>query len=145
MWRFYVKYYREKKKKIAVFHGKCSDELHFFYFHQLRILQLGTAMPHTQSEIILIAIIFHWEEGNSTVSSWEPLLCETDSLEEASQFTTILIPSSLGSTVIYPIYIHCHCDFGQPTWHTYPLETYLLQTSTPCPKRHYTHCISNIK
>lgn len=136
MWRFYVKYYREKKKKkIAVFHGKCSDELHFFYFHQLRILQLGTAMPHTQSEIILIAIIFHWEEGNSTVSSWEPLLCETDSLEEASQFTTILIPSSLGSTVIYPIYIHCHWlwsthlthisarDLPSPDINTMPKET----------------------
>lgn len=46
-WRFYVKYYCEKRNCSVPW--QMFIKLHFFfYFHQLRILQLGTAMPHTE-------------------------------------------------------------------------------------------------
>lgn len=40
------------------FDVKCSDELHFFQFHQFRPLQLENTMLHPRSWIALISLVF---------------------------------------------------------------------------------------
>lgn len=80
---------------------------YIYQFHRFRPSQLRLTMPHTQGQIIPISFIFHWY-GRQTASTQRTAIYGTDSQEDASPVTTILISSSLMSTMISPTYPHMY-------------------------------------
>lgn len=92
------------RNSIAIFMADVHKS-YFLSFHQFNSSELGPNIPHTKGWIILIPFVYHWQ-GKISTSSWEPLLCGSNSRGDAFSTTTMLISSNIGSTVFYLIYPH---------------------------------------